>query len=268
MAEDVVTVSESVETTIPNTNPITPVVNEGGVDLTSITPAAYADKPWLKDIADVDGLFRLTDSLKSEIGKRPAGIPQDDATPEQWADFGKRFGVPEKAADYIFGEGERSDFQNKMSDALHKAGISQRQLATLNPAFDEVLEGLLPNQEVQDAEFDKMSLEVFGDRKEEALRISQNLLTEHTKDLPEGIKEAINNLPNSALVAVAAVLDTIQSKYINEDEIPTGTTLTHQGMTPEEKAARRKFIPAMPEFKDTSHPDHAKIFAEWNGLYT
>lgn len=258
--------NSSVSIDMPNHTPIeTPTIPE----LSLITPADYADKGWLTDIKDVEGLFKLTDSLKSEIGKRPAGIPQNDASTDEWSNFNKSFGVPGAADGYELSvptEG-LEEYHKLTTEAFHKAGLSQRQAAILNEAQLDLMESLSPDTEAQEAEFQKMTTEVFGDRKDDAINVAKSLLDENTKDLPDAFKEVLNSLPNKQLIAITAVLDKIQSKHINADDLPSTVNAIATGMTDKERRAEGVRLMMLPEYNDRSHPGHAEIEAKVRAIY-
>jgi len=246
----------------------TPVVEAAPVDFSSIIPEGFTDKAWVDDVKDIPGLFKMTDDLKSKLGERPAGIPHENSTPEEKSAFNKAFGVPEKAEDFKLSEPIKGheDFQNRIKDMFHKADLNQDQAASLDEGWNELMQQLTPDPEAQNADFDKMADELFGDTKDKVLETSKALLEEHAKDLPEGTRDAFNNLPNNVLVPLAAVLNSIQSKYINEDDIPNGGgSVAPQSV--EEKSKERYNLMASDAWKDKSHPNHAKVAARVTELY-
>lgn len=250
---------------MPNT---TPTVEAAPTEFSNIIPADFADKPWVKDVKDIPGLFKMTDDLKSKMGERPAGIPHENSTPEERAAFNKSFGVPEAAADYKLSDPIKGheDFQNRVRDIMLKNNLSQGQAEGLDADWNELMESLSPDPEAQNADFDKMATDIFGDNKDKVLSDANALLEAHSKDLPDDTKAAFNNLPNNILVPLAAVLNSIQGKYINEDDIPTGATVP-SGMSPEERRAKGATLMASPAWKDSFHPDHAKVAAEVKAIY-
>jgi len=256
-------VSIEMPVTTPITEPTTP-------DFKDIIPKDDVDKPRGRDVKDVDGFFKMTDDLKSEMGKRPAGIPQSDASEEQWGEFNKSFGVPSEAAGYQLEDAtEGMQEYNKLSrEAYLKAGISQRQAAILHESNIDILEQLAPDAAAQDAEFDELTKETFGDRKVSVMSVAEGLLAEMTEGMPEAFKDVFNNLPNKQLVAIAFGLDKFQSKYINSDDLPSkDATTTSTAMTSEDKRREGVKLMASPEWGDKSHPGHAAAAARVKELY-
>ena len=257
MSEDSTEI-QGVETTMSNH---TPAAEGTPTDFSSIIPAEYADKPWVQDIKDTNTLFKMTDDLKSELGKRPAGIPQADG---DWTEFNKTFGVPESADKYELGEASNPEFNSKMRDIMLEAGVSQRQAAILDAKYNELAGSMAPDTAAQEAEFEKLTTDTFGERKDEVLKTAKNLLLDNT---PDGFSDRINDMSNTDLTILASVLDSIQQKYISEDSLPKGSGTVATGMSADEKQLRGRSLMASPAFKDKGHPDHAKVAAEVSSLY-
>lgn len=249
-----------VETTMPTT---TPPVEATPTEFSSIIPAEYADKPWVQDIKDVETMFKMTDDLKSELGKRPAGIPQEDG---DWTEFNKAFGVPETVEGYELSapaEGGE-DFQKAMKDAALKLGMNQKQLSGMDEAFNKYGGNSEVDVEAQNVEFDKMVAETFGDRQEEVLKIAKGLIDAHT---PDSFKADIDGLSNKHLTIMAAVLDGVQQKYISEDDLPKGEGQVPSGVSAQEKRAKGLALMSLPEYSDKSHPNHKNVLAQVDAIY-
>lgn len=262
--EPITTEVTGVEGTVPN---ITPTETPAPVEFSNIVPESFSDKPWVKDVKDVEGLFKMTDDLKTKLGERPAGIPQNDAGNEAWAEFNKAFGVPESGEEYQLSDPQEGaeDFQKQVRDMFLAAGVSQRQANMLDASFNKIMESLAPNPEANEAEFVKMTDEAFGNRKDTVLDNAKNLLEAH---VPEAFKEHVNTLPNKELTILASVLDSIQQKYINESDIPPGGSTTSLGMSTEQKRARGIELMSSPAWKNKSHPQHAAVAEEVARIYS
>jgi hypothetical protein len=252
--------TESVQTTMENTTPVDTTVS----DISSIIPAEYADKGWVKDVKDINGLFKLTDGLKSEMGKRPGGIPQETASDEDKAAFYTELGVPESVDGYDLGEGD-ADYQKGIRDLFHKANITADQAKMLAEGNAEIIKGLTPDAAAQDAAFDKIAEDTFGERRDEVLSTAKLLLAENVKDLSPEMQEHVNNLPNKELIVMASVLDKIKEKYINEDSLPA----SNQAKAATAEDSRKKGYELMQSkaWTDRSHPDHARVAAEIARIY-
>lgn len=249
------------EATIPNSpTPAAPTP----VEFANIIPQDYADKGWVQDVKDINGLFKMTDDLKSEMGKRPGGIPQADG---DWGEFNKALGVPESIEGY---EGlstpmeGNEGFQTAMKEAALAAGLRPQQMAAMDAAANKFAEDNPATPESNEVEFEQMVAETFGERKDEALQNTKALIEAHT---PEKFKPDVDGLSNKNLTIMASVLDSIQQKYINEGDIPTGDSVSMGGMTSEAKIAEGTRLMTLPEYSDKSHPGHKEVFEKAGRLF-
>lgn len=249
-----------------------PAVNPNDIKFQDIIPVEYKDKPWIKDVKDVPGLFKRTDGLLTEMGKRPAGIPEDNAPPEKWAAFNKAFGVPDKPEDYKLSAGTKEapadpKFQEGIKGVFHKAGVSARQAAVLEAGYNALVAEMVKNQgannEQQDIDFEKLAGDVFGQRKDEALSGSKKLIMAHA---PEAMKPHIEKLSNENLIILAGVLDAVRKEYISEDRMPTGGSAPI-GMTAEQRRAKGQELMASKAYQNPFDPDHERVKAEVGRLY-
>jgi hypothetical protein len=197
----------------------------GGGGAAFAIPETYKTKEYLKDAKSYDDVFKMLDGAQTLIGKRPAGIPDDKASPEDWDRFYATAGRPEKAELYEFDdaalpEGQKRDpeFAGKIKGIMHKAGLSTRQAKQLQTEYDKLIgEGMAAqtkSAQEADAKFETDAQALFGARKDEALGIAKNLLGAH---LPESMKGHIEKLGNQELLMLASVLDSVNAKYIKED---------------------------------------------------
>jgi len=132
------------EGSVGSVDTVTPTVPPEGADGTlpefkTIVPPEYADKTWVSEVKDIPSLFKMVDDTKALVGKRPAGIPQDNAPEEEWKAFDQLRGVPETPDVYDFKiEGKEFNetdkaFHDALRPVLLDAGITPRQLAKLAP---------------------------------------------------------------------------------------------------------------------------------------
>jgi len=250
-----------------------PVVQPpAGTDFTTLIPAEFKDKPWVKDVKDLPSLFKRTDGLLTEIGKRPAGIPQETATEAEWAAFNKAWGVPEKPESYKLAEGTPEapvdpKFQTGIKSVFHKAGISPRQASILEKGYNELAENLMKEKglaaEKQNVDFDKLASDTFGERKAEALKGAKILIAKYA---PESMKAHLEGLSNENLIVMAGVLDSVRKEFISEDHMPSGGGPA-VGMTPEQKRAKGQELMASKAYQDPFHADHQKTVDEVQRLY-
>lgn len=189
----------------------------GGADFSSMIPEGFKDKPYMKDIDSVDKLFSSLDGAQQLIGKREDVIPKEGDPQEKFDAFFKLQGRPETADKYEFThpEGLERDeaFMKTMSEAMHKHGLSQKQAAGMQGAFDEMTAQTI---KANDEGFEKLAADTFEGKEEKVMEVAKKLLEDHT---PEALKPHISTLGNKELVIMAGVLDSIANKYISEDTL-------------------------------------------------
>lgn len=267
---------ESVETTIPETGkPLADAVPE----FSTMIPEGYGEKDWVKDLSNSDDpratLFKMVEDQRAVISERPAGIPHENATPEQRAEFNKAFGVHENAADYKISvaEGKEVDanYEKGVGELMLKAGISKHQFEILEPGFNELLNSLAPDTEAAaekaDADFDKLALDTFGGTQkevDEVLKQSNLLLGKYT---PEGMEEHIKNLPNEQLIVMAGVLNNIRKEFISPDALPADGGAQVAAQTDADNRSKGKALMGTVAYNDPMHADHNAVVKQIGQLY-
>ncbi len=241
-------------------------------EFATLIPTEFKDKPWIKDVKDVPGMFKRFDGMLTEMGKRPAGIPADTAPEAEWSAFNKAWGVPEKPDGYQLPEvpaglPKNEKYIEGMKGVFIKAGVNPRQAKILaegnNALVGELLKEAGVNGEQADVDFEKLAGETFGARKDEALKTANVLIA---KFVPASMKSHVANLSNENLIVLAGVLDGIRKEYISEDRLPTGGGAP-VGMTPDQKRAKGVELMASKAYQDPFDPDHEKVKQEVQALY-
>lgn len=244
-------------------------------EFVTLIPKEYADKPWVKETKDLPALFKRTDDLLTEVGKRSGSvnIPGENAKPDEIANFNKAFGVPEKADDYKLSDpppelGPKDEkFQNGVKQIFHKNGISARQALGLEKDWNAMLGQMLKDKGLaavqQDVDFDKLKGEVFGNRADDAIKGANSLIA---KFVPEKMKSHVASLSNENLIILAGVIDGIRKEYINEDHMPQGGGAP-AGMTEADKRAEGLKLQGSEAYQNPFHPDHAEAVKKVQALY-
>ena len=230
-------------------------------------PEAYASKGWAKDIKSPDDLWKLTDNAQSLIGKRAAPAP--DAPAEEWTNYMKQLGMPEKPDGYtlsdIEGVPEGMDlapFKQQAQELMHKAGLTPRQADAL---WKEYISTELAASSKAQADADKIYSELttkhFGDKLSEDEAVAQEAIKAF---VPEELRAAISKAPSDALVAMQALaanakaeIDRIKKEYGAEGKLPSGEAAPAANIeqTRKELAALRSSPdatdPTSPRYKET-----------------
>lgn len=240
-------------------------------DFLTTLPEEYRGKEYLKDVKDMPSLLKKFDGAQELIGKRPAGIPQENAKPEEWAQFNKAWGVPEKPEEYDIGEipkelPRNENFEKGMRAAMQEAGLNKRQAKIMAGKYNGALVELMKEQgmaaEKNDTDFEKLAVETFGERKDKALANGKVLLAKYA---PKSMAEHVGKLSNENLIVLASVIDGIAKDYIKDDQLPGGKG--GGAPTSDEKREEARKLMASPAFSDANHPEHRKTVDRVNSLY-
>lgn len=239
-------------------------------------PEAYKDRSWATSLKSNDDLWKLTDNAQSLIGKRPAGIPAKDAPDEEWQKF-YNSARPAKAEDYKFTDVEglpegfdASPYKQKAASILHEAGLTERQAQKV---WDSYIKSELEaagksraDREAQDkaldAEFDKLTGDIFGDKYEESAKLAQDLIAKHVPaELVSSYSELANN--PKAMVAVIKALDGAQreiselhKKYGVEGSLPSGNGSSQGGESLDSVRTELAKLRVSPAARDFTNPEH------------
>lgn len=232
-------------------------------------PDAYKDKPYLKGVDSMDKVFKMLDGAQELIGKRPAGIPGPDATPEDKAKFYDALGRPKTAGEYVFDGADKADpkFLPKVQEAFHKHGLSAEQAkgiyADINGALAEFAKeaGLAAQQ--QDVNFDELANKTFGVNRDKVLSISKALLD---ANVSPSMKEHVAKLSNENLIVLADVLNNINAKYIKQDAAPGGSP-TAVGLTPASVSAKGRELMMSEAYNNPFHANHAQVVQQVKEIY-
>lgn len=269
---------EEEKVTIPahTYTPGTPYALPENVKFSDLVPGDLKDKPYMKDVTDVASLFKKFDGAQTLIGQRPAGIPAEDASDEDWGKFHDAAGRPKEAKLYEFAptkdsEGKEikrnADVETKVKEIFHKAGISAKQGKAIQTGYEALLVQIqkdLKGADVQkDTDFDALASKTFGKDVEKTLAISKKLLEDN---MPEGFGDHFKGISNEHLILMAGVLKNIQAKYISEDVISSADATTTVTSIAELRKEARDLM-AKKEFQDAFHPDHVKTKAAVDEIY-
>lgn len=213
-------------------------------------PESYKDRGWAEKIKSPDDLWKTLDNAQSLIGKRPAGIPSQDASDDEWSQFYKAMGRPDEPKyDFTDPEGlpdgfDTSSFKEQAAQILHKAGLTPKQAnAVYNEYLKLELEGAGKSQEAKaaeqaelDAKYEALTKEHFGD---DAEKYENLLKDDFSKHVPQSLKETFAKLADMPDVLTALMaytkgkqseIDRIKKEYGQEGSITTGSQASTQSI--------------------------------------
>jgi len=235
----------------------------GGAEV-DITPAAFKEQEWAKNIKSVDDMFTQFDNAQKLVGKS-VQIPADDAAAEDWGKVYTKLGRPEKPEDYALNVGETADATLKeqaagLAKIFHDNGLSKKQAAKLLEGIQGLSKAQIQQMQeaatAKDAEFNTLMEKTFGDKKDETTKVTRSLIE---KFAPPALQEKMKDMSADQLAAMAAVMKGIQDTYISEDDIKAlGGSHSGGAKTAEDWRAEGMRLAQLPEYKDVMHVDHEK----------
>lgn len=253
--------------------PATPPATPPAFDMKTFVPAEFKDKPYLADVDSVEKLFKKLDGAQTLLGKRPAGIPEANASKEQWDAFWKTAGKPEKAADYEFEPVEglqyNDEFTGLVKNLMHEAHVPKDMAKALQKGFDNLQLARAQKQaeaeKASDAEFDKLVAPHMGADVDKALKNSQAIIK---SVLPADMAAHLDKLTTGQAALLAVVVNKLAEKYIAPDKIPMGDGGDGaQGNNLAEMQTEARAIMARPEYWRPDHPEYATLQQKAKDLY-
>ena len=237
-------------------------------------PEDYADRGWAEKIKSNDDLFKAYDNAQSMIGKRPAGIPSNDASDEEWNQFYKAMGRPDEPKyDFTEPEGlpegfDTTPFREQASEILHKAGLTPKQADKVyNEYLKMELESAGSQQEQSaeqqkqlDEQYDQLRKEHFAD---DAEKYETLLKEDFAKHVPQSLKETFGKLTDMPDVLTALMaytkgkqgeIDRVKKEYGQEGNITTGNQSNGQSI--DETRRELASLRSSREAKDFTNPKY------------
>jgi len=233
-------------------------------------PADYQDRAYLKDVGSYDDVFKKLDGAQKLIGQRPVGVPGENATPDELTAFNKAMGVPDDFSGYTLKSEEgavvNETLDKGFKELFHKAGLNQKHVDILQPGFEELTKTIAAEiGSKSDAEFDKLAVDTFGDKKDQVLADVKKIMGDNKPANVENFDTYLDSLNNKDLVVMSAVINNIKEKYIKEDSILPGGSQTGGDVT----SLRQEAVKLMgqPEYADKFHKDHKVTFNRIQEIY-
>jgi hypothetical protein len=240
-------------------------------------PETYKDRGWVEKIKSPDDLWKTLDNAQSLLGKRPAGIPANDAPPEEWERFYQAAGRPETPDKYELKDPEGipegldiTEAKQRALGLMHKSGLTQRQAENLWKEYMglelEIIkkegETTAARQAELDKEFDEITKKHFGDNFEETSKAAIDFAASIVPDDLRGVPgELVDNPKALAYIAALAKgardkIAAIEKEYGKEGSLTSGNQASTESIEDirKELAALR----TSKESRDPLHPDFKK----------
>ena len=252
------------------TQPATPApaYTPPAIDMGTALPPEYRDKPHFKG-KDFMSVIKEHDNLQKLIGTRPAGIPSENAAPEE---FEKFFGSlkPKDPAQYVLPEtdfskaGKRTpEYEKTVREALLNAGIHPKQAEKLMAWYEgqvvlgekAMAEKAKAEKVSRETEFEALLDKTFGAQKQATLDRTKRLMSEVAPaEHKQTISKALDSMTNEQLFGMTVVLDAIHKQYIAEDNTPGGgVTSGGDPAAIQREAEDTMRSPAYRDFRDPGH---------------
>jgi len=243
-------------------------------------PPEYRDKPYFKG-KDFVSIVKDFDNAQKLIGSRPAGIPAENATPEE---FEKFFSLlkPKDLAQYVLPETEFSkagkrtpEYEKTVKEALSQAGIHPKQAEKLMSWYENQI-AVGEKMRAEKAEAEKVSRETqfealldktFGAEKQKTLDRVKGIMSEQAPaEHKEAISKALDGMSNEQLFAMTVVIDNIYKNYIAEDNPPGGGAPAGGDPASLQREAEETMKSAA--YRDFRDPGHEQARAKVQQLFT
>ena len=227
----------------------------------------------LSTINSLEGLVKGYVHSQKAMGNK-VSIPDKHATEEDWQQFARKLGVPEKAEEYDFKRPEGVDVEEEFVKGLrevgHKAGILPHQMEKVFGQyvdwvnkFSETQEATIQAQHEKDVNELKAEWgEAFEDRKKAANVAFKELLPD------EGLRERLINDGLASHPAVVRILANA-AKLFNEDTFVGHGEGKLGGLTPKEALEKAQQIQGDDShpYRIPGHPNHKAAQEEVANLY-
>lgn len=255
-------------------------------------PTVYREREWYKNITKAvetsgvnpqEELIKQFENAQSLVGSRKIEPLPADATPEQKKEFYKNLGVPDDVKAYVVPPTQWSDDEKEIGSYIdggrdpvileglakwaQENGVTPEQLKGGYHEYEKILakqhKEMLTKQkadsETVSADWEKISLEKFGNRRDQVMNQGGALVKENAPDWAVKIMENPTSTANQMLVAFAATLDSVRSRYIREASVTReGAPATTNNSFNDVRAEVRKNLND-PAYNNPRDPRHAEV---------
>lgn len=245
----------------------------GNGDWRSQLPIEFQNDGLFNNIKDVPSLAKSYKELNTFMSTT-ARVPRAEDKPEQWDNFYKAWGRPEKPDAYKIPDGLPKEFQppddlrNKLNSAAHQIGLNQKQYEALVAWGATESKNILESEQQEQAAAEKALRDEWGFRydsnKERAIRTIATLADMKTDNPFVRWLESTGNDKNPVVIKFFHEI----SNKLGEDSL---VSETQQKIATEFSEAQKRINEIMadhdgPYFKE-SDPRHQDMVNEVSRLY-
>lgn len=220
----------------------------------------YGKDPAFEGFKDPQSLAKAYKDTKALVGQK-LGIPAEDATPEAKSAFYKALGVPDKAEEYglkapenlpeavakFYNAEQLTEYQAKAKE-LNLTPVQAKGLQEWNDKnMATKLEALQTQVGTSDKEFSTQAAKIYGsdENANKALGVARAMSEKYA---PEWLRKELTSMPNTALLAIAAVATGLSKEMTGEDMVIGGGGTQAAMKSVAELRNDAKAIMALPEY--------------------
>lgn len=241
----------------------------------------FAKDPAFANFADAQSMAKALKESQALVGKK-LGIPGAESTPEEKAAFYKALGVPDAPEGYGLKKPEGLPpaldkmYDDQMLGGFQKLAREQNltpaQAQGIQKWYDgmttETLKGLQDDIAKSDTAYAAEAVKLFGTQ-EKAEQVQMAARTAMEKFVPEGLRASLADLPNNALLAMAAMFSGLTGATGGEDKTMgvAGADGKHTGKTVSQLREEGQKKMADPAYNNVFASNHKELRAEVQDLY-
>lgn len=251
--------------------------DNGSLDIKSILGDELAENQNISKFLDSENpVQEMAKSLleaQKMVGQKRIGVPDENSTDEQRAEFFKALGVPDDAEGYGFEKPE--DMPEELYNAEHAAkwaGILKENNIPKSAADalrEEMFKEGLEMQQQSVASLNEALDKSFGDKKAVVSKEIGELMKTAIPDaeLRETIQNSLNSEQTPAFaLALGHVLQHMKKTYGLSD-VNTGDGGGNSGKTVGELRDEAQKLMASPAYRDPMHKDHKSLKDQVSQMY-
>lgn len=285
----------SIEPTTPTPQMTEVHVQEG--DFLTKAPMEFRTSPWAQNVMKAEDpqaeIWTQFGNLQSLLGKRPGGMPSDDASPEEWANWSQsvaprdtsvygdiRPQLPEAQGHLkeIIDGAYQQDMVAGLLETARSLGIPKYQMQKLSQKLGEynvqIAQQIYDAQQAemnasnardteQNAHFAELLTQAFGNDYSAHHQAGTEFVRAH---IPPSLIPVLETLPNEALTIICGLAHSVKSKYGMEDRFPGGAGATLVVQDRDQLSADLLAVSCSPEYQDPFNPQHKVAQQKFNNI--